>query len=228
MPRRGRLIPQDGAMHIMCRGNNKKNIFHRENDKIRYYSLLFDLKEENKIDINHYCLMNNHIHLIIWLNSQSSLSKFMKQVNLSYFHYYKKQYGYCGHFWQDRFKSNIIDTDSYLIYCGKYIELNPVRAEIVKHPGEYVFSSYGYYSKGLFDSIITPNPVYLELSDSEEQRRKSYTEYVVDHNLMNSQILADQLFIGSDEFIEKAEREFNVQNTKSSRGRPKKTKKLQK
>lgn len=228
MPRRGRLIPQDGAMHLMCRGNNKKNIFHQEKDKLFYYSLLLNLKEENKIEINHYCLMNNHNHLIVWLNPQSTLSKFMKQVNLSYFCYYKKMYGYCGHFWQDRCKSNIIDTDSYLIYCGKYIELNPVRAEIVKLPEEYSFSSYGYYSKGLYDSIVSPSPVYMELSDSEEIRRKRYTEFVVESDLINSQILAEQLFIGSTEFIKRSEQHFNIKNVKLPRGRPKKSIKLQK
>jgi putative transposase len=222
MPRRGRLIPQDGAMHIMCRGNNKKIIFHQEKDKLYYYSLLLNLKEENNIEINHYCLMNNHNHLIVWLNPRSILSKFMKQVNLSYFHYYKKKYGYYGHFWQDRFKSNIIDTDSYLICCGKYIELNPVRAEIVKLPEEYAFSSYGYYSKGLYDSLVNPSPVYMELSDSEEERKKLYTEFILTSNLINSKILTEQLFIGGREFIKKTEQHFNIKNVKLSKGRPKK------
>jgi putative transposase len=225
MPRGRRLIPQDGAMHIMCRGNNKKNIFHCENDKFRYYFLLLNLRKENKLEINHYCLMNNHIHLIIWLNPQSNLSKYMKQVNLSYFHYYKKQYGYFGHFWQDRFKSNIIDTDSYLIYCGKYIELNPVRAEIVEHPKDYKFSSYSYYSKGLHDELVNPNPVFMELSDSEKVRKKRYSEFVIESDLINSQILAEQQFIGSTKFIKKAEQQFNIKNTKLPRGRPKKSKK---
>jgi len=222
MPRRGRLIPQDGAMHIMCRGNNKQNIYNQDNDKLYYYSLLLNLKEENKIDINHYCLMNNHNHLIVWLNSQSTLSKFMKQVDLSYFHYYKKSYGYCGHFWQDRFKSSIIDKDTYLVQCGKYIELNPVRTGIVKLPEEYPFSSYRYYSKGLYDSIMTQSPAYMEISDIEEIRRKRYTEFVVESNLINSQILAGQLFIGSSEFIKRSEQHFNIKNVKLSKGRPKK------
>ncbi len=225
MPRRGRLIPQEGAMHIMCRGNNKKNIYRQENDKLYYYSLLLNLIEENKIEINHYCLMNNHNHLIVWLNPQSTISKFMKQVNLSYFHYYKKKYGYCGHFWQDRFKSNIIDTDFYLLQCGKYIELNPVRAEIVKLPQEYPFSSYSCYSRGRPDSIVSPSPVYMELSESEEERRKCYTEFVVESNLINSQILAEQLFIGSSKFIKKSEQYFNIKNVKLSKGRPKKSEK---
>lgn len=207
----------------MSRGNNKKNIFHQETDKTHYYSLLLNLKEENKIEINHYCLMNNHTHLIVWLNPKSTLSKFMKQVNLSYVHYYKKHYGYHGHFWQNRFKSNIIDKDSYLIRCGKYIELNPVRAEIVKRPEEYSFSSYGYYSKGLHDALVSPNPIYIELADSEEERRKRYTEFVVESNLINSRTFDEQLFIGNSEFIKNAEEFFSIKSNKKSRGRPKKS-----
>lgn len=128
MPRGKRIIPIDGAIHAMIRGNNKQNLFRTEKDKWIYYSLLRDFKKENNINIFHYCLMNNHVHLIVWLDEQSLLSRFMKQVNLSYASYFKKIYGYCGHFSQDRFKSNLIENESYLLQCGKYIELNPVRA----------------------------------------------------------------------------------------------------
>lgn len=123
MPRIRRLIPLNAAMHLMCRGNNKQNIFLKDKDKLYYHSLLSKFKEENKVIIFHYCFMNNHIHLIVWLNAHTTLSRFMKQVNLSYFKYFRKSYDYCGHLWQDRFKSNIINTDSYLLQCGKYIEL---------------------------------------------------------------------------------------------------------
>lgn len=141
MPRVRRFIPVDSALHIMCRGNNKQNIFNNDSDKLYYWRLLDGLKDENKINIFHYCIMNNHVHLIVWVSCASKLSKFMKQVNLSYFNYYKKLYGYWGHIWQGRYKSNIIETDSYLLHCGKYIELNPVRAGIVTQPCEYAFSS---------------------------------------------------------------------------------------
>ena len=89
MPRVGRIVPKDGALHIMCRGNNKQSILSQDQDQYKYYSLLEKYKEENQLDILHYCLMNNHVHLIVWLNFQSRISRFMKQVNLSYFFYYK-------------------------------------------------------------------------------------------------------------------------------------------
>lgn len=225
MPRTRRLIPADAAMHIICRGNNKQNIFYRGKDKLYYLSLLRKLKNENRITIYHYCLMNNHVHLIVQLSAQSTLSRFMKQVNLSYFNYYKKNYAYCGHLWQGRFKSNIINTNSYLLQCGKYIELNPVRAGIVSSPEEYRFSSYNFYTKGRYDSILAPDPAFLGLSTSIEARRKHYIEFVVDSSLINTEKLKKQLFIGNGEFIRRFEKSYNIINVKLKRGRPRKIKK---
>jgi len=189
MPRRKRLVPPEAAMHIMCRGNNKQNIFNNDDDKTRYYWFLRKLKEENKISIFHYCLMNNHLHLVVWLNSESRLSRFMKQLNLCYFNYFKRTYDYCGHLWQGRFKSNLIDTDSYLLQCGKYAELNPVRAGMVSSPGDYRFSSYNHYAKGARDLIVTNNPVYMSFSDIDEKRRQQYIEFVVDSSIITKESL---------------------------------------
>jgi len=222
MPRIRRLIPIDAAVHIMCRGNNKQSVFNREKDKLYYYSLLCDLKESNKIEIFHYCLMNNHLHLIVWLNSHSKLSKFMKQVNLCYFNYYNKTCGYSGHLWQGRFKSNIIDTDTYLLQCGKYIELNPVRAGIVQLPEEYRFSSCRHYTKGISDPIVTNSPVYMGLSNQDEERRRQYIEFVVDSSIINTERLAKQQFIGSESFVNKLQDYYGMRNERLKRGRPKK------
>ncbi|MBU1090319.1 MAG: transposase, partial [Candidatus Omnitrophica bacterium] len=196
MPRTKRLVPVNAALHIMCKANNKENLFNSEGDQLRYYTLLKDLKEENKIDIFHYCLMSNHLHLIVWINEQSNISRFMKQVNLSYFKYFSKIYGYSGHLWQNRFKSNIIDTDTYLLQCGKYIELNPVRAGIVSLPENYHFSSYNHYANRKNDTLITDSPMYIGLSKDDEGRRKEYVRFVVKEQLVNRNILAKQRFIG--------------------------------
>ena len=222
MPKIRRIIPVNAAMHLINRGNNRQYIFNNDADKLRYYSLALELKEENNITIFHYCLMDNHPHLIIWLNDESRLSKFMKQLSLSYYDYYKKTYGYSGHLWQGRFKSNIIDTDSYLLQCGKYIELNPVRARMVILPQDYLFSSYNFYAYGKPDSLLTQSPVYLALSDSQEARRKQYVDFVVDSSIINSGQLRKQQFIGSNDFIHKLENLYGVKNELNRRGRPKK------
>lgn len=149
----------------------------------------------------------------------------MKQLNLCYFNYYKKKYDYSGHLWQGRFKSNIIETDSYLLQCGKYIELNPVRAGIVNLPEEYRFSSYNHYAKGIPDSVVTKNPVYIGLSESSEERRKQYIEFVVDNSIMDTKRLAKQLFIGSETFVKRLREYYGIRNERLKRGRPKKAEK---
>jgi len=224
MPRIKRLIPVDSAVHIICRGNNRQNIFHNDSDKLYYWRLPKALKDENRIDIFHYCIMDNHVHLIVWITYASKLSKFMKQLNLSYFNYYKKLYGYWGHVWQGRYKSNIVDTDSYLLHCGKYIELNPVRAGIISFPHEYAFSSYRHYALGYSDALISDSPVYLGLAEDDLKRRKQYIAFVVDSDIINKDRLAKQAFIGSEEFIRRLRQYYGIKEANSKGGRPKKLK----
>ena len=221
MPRTKRIVPPDAALHICSRGNNQQCVFRCAEDKYFYWTLLRDLRKENNINIFHYCIMSNHAHLIVWLDIISNLSRFMKQLNLLYFNYYKRTYGYSGHMWQGRYKSNIIDTDSYLLQCGKYIELNPVRAGMVKLPQEYRFSSYGYYAFSLPDAVISDSPAYCGLSDLPQERAKQYIEFVVDDNLINSENISKQLFIGSEAFVRKLSEFYQINNFNKKMGRPK-------
>ncbi|MDD4941002.1 MAG: transposase [Candidatus Omnitrophota bacterium] len=218
MPRIRRLIPSDAALHVVCRGNNKQRVFNSDSDKLKYYALLRDLKAENRIDIYHYSLMDNHVHAVVFPNQGNTLSRFMKQLNLSYALYYKKQYSYCGHLWQDRFKSCIVENDSYLLQCGKYIELNPVRAHMVKNPGDYRFSSYAYYAYGKADSLVTPSPAYIDLSDDPVKRQEKYVNFVIESNQINARILEKQAYAGSQAFIERLEQYYSIKNIELHRG----------
>ncbi|MFA6358239.1 MAG: transposase [Candidatus Omnitrophota bacterium] len=220
MPRTKRLVPTDLPMHIMSRSNNKQVIFNSDTDKLRYYSLLLNLKNENMVDILHYCIMDNHTHLLIMPNSQTKLGRFMKQVNLSYSKYFKTLNDYSGHLWQGRFKSNIIDTDSYLLQCGKYIELNPIRAGIVRFPQDYKFSSYNYYAAGTNDKLITASPTYLALAESTSRRRDNYINFLINKNEINTQRLVKQKFIGNNNFIQKLQGVYNIRCVPLKRGRP--------
>jgi len=204
MSRGRRFMPVDSALHIMCRGNNRQNIFKSDRDKLYYWRLLNELKEKNKVGIFHYCLMDNHVHLVVWLTLASGLPKFMKQLNLSYYSYYKKVYGYWGHVWQGRYRSNVIEAESYLLQCGKYIELNPVRAGMVSIPEEYAFSSYRHYACGYPDAVISDSPVFLGLADNDSGRRGKYVEFVVDSGIINSNKFASQDFIGSNDFVSRS------------------------
>ncbi len=89
MPRDARLIPAEGFLHVMCRGNNRRKLFLRPRDFKTYYLFLKKLKEEEALKIFHYCLMPNHVHLLVGVNTESNLSRFMQRVNLKYFYYYR-------------------------------------------------------------------------------------------------------------------------------------------
>jgi putative transposase len=107
-----------------------------------------------------------------------SLSEIMKGINLAYAQHYKRKYIHTGHFWQDRYKNIIISKDDYLLACGSYVELNPVRVKIVEDPKEYAWSSYRVYAYGKRDMLVDEHPVYLQLSADEGERKRKYREFV--------------------------------------------------
>lgn len=123
--------------------------------------------------------MTNHVHLVIEpAEDGGSLSEIMKGINLAYAQHYKRKYSHTGHFWQDRYRSIIISKDEYLLACGSYVELNPVRAKMVDEPAKYLWSSYRVYAYGKRDIIVDEHPVYLQLSEDEGERKKKYKEFV--------------------------------------------------
>ncbi|MCL5421595.1 MAG: transposase [Nitrospirae bacterium] len=138
MPRTARVSPSEHVYHVLTRGNNRQDVFEDEEDFRKYLELLFRYKEKYKFRLYHYALMTNHVHLVIEPSGGGgSLSEIMKGINLTYARHYKRKYNNTGHFWQDRYKSIIISKDDYLLACGSYVELNPVRAKIVEDPKEY-------------------------------------------------------------------------------------------
>lgn len=137
-----RVLVDNACYHLIARGNQKQQVFLDKKDfkeylnRLRYYKKKFDFK------LYAYCLMPNHIHLMGQIEVAKNLSKFMHGVTLSYTAYFNNKYTEVGHLWQGRFKNKVIVKDQYLIDCINYIELNPVRKELVKTPNEYIWSSY--------------------------------------------------------------------------------------
>lgn len=195
MPRTPRLIPPEGFLHVICRGNNRRKIFLCKRDFRIYRGILKKLKAEESIEILHYCFMPNHIHLLLKIVEYSNLSRFMQRLNVRYSLYYHKKRRYTGHLWQDRFKSKLITNESYLMQCGKYIELNPVKAGIAKRPEDYPYSSYGYYALGKKDDLSDGDPLYLGLSENETERRIIYRNLLVEEDVKN---LIDTVVIDCD------------------------------
>src|SRR3990167_5716231 len=186
MPRTPRLLLPSSNYHIMTRGNNRNIVFKSENDYEYYLYLLRKYKEELPFDLYHYCLMSNHVHLLVRTRKAKDFSLFMKKINLAYFHYFRQHYGWIGHFWQDRYKSQPVGKDEYFIQCGKYIELNPVRKKIIDDPADYRYSSYKYYAYGEKNDLITTDMMYDDESASSKDKQENYRNMLVDEIIVSS------------------------------------------
>ncbi len=180
MPKEPRFLLSKSYYHVTTRGNNKNIVFKEEDDCFYYLNLIKKYKKEHPFDIYHYCLMSNHTHFLIRTGNAFSFSVFMKKINLAYYHYFKKKYGWTGHLWQGRYNSQPVGKDEYFLQCGKYIELNPVRAKIVKDPEDYPYSSYNYYVKGQEDEIVTEDFFYEYLGSNKKERQEKYKEVLID------------------------------------------------
>lgn len=178
MPRPPRLLLSHSYYHIMARGNNRHTIFESEDDYEYYLKLVKRFKKELPFNLYHFCLMPNHIHLLAQTKKAENFSLFMKKINLAYFHHYNKRYGWVGHFWQDRFKSQPVGKDEYFVQCGKYIELNPLRAGLIENIEDWNYSSYKFYAFGEPDKLLTPDPFFHDLAKKEE-RQKTYQELLI-------------------------------------------------
>ena len=142
MPRVARILLDNACYHIINRGNQKQNIFQEEPDFEKYLEILRHYKKKYNFKLYAYCLMPNHIHLVIDIRKTSDLAKIMQGLTQTYTVWFNNKYNKVGRLWQGRFKSMLIQKDKYLIDCLQYIELNPVRADITSSPADYSWSSW--------------------------------------------------------------------------------------
>jgi len=133
-----------GYYHIVNRGVEQRVVFAEKEDYGYFEELMCFYAKSYAITIHNYCLMSNHYHLLIEVE-QANLSKFMKQLNMSYSIYFNKKNKRSGHLWQGRFKSWLVANEAYLYTLMIYIEQNPLKANIVKRLEEYPYSSYNYF-----------------------------------------------------------------------------------
>lgn len=147
MPRMARKSLETSFFHIMVQGMNKEYIFNSRNDKDKYLYIINKYKDEYNVELLSYCIMDNHTHLLIYTEQISDMSKFMHSVNCSYSVYYNKINDRVGYVFRDRYKSEPIYKEDYLLKCINYIHMNPVKAGIVRDAKEYNYSSCNQYIK---------------------------------------------------------------------------------
>ena len=180
MPRKTRQESPTGVYHWITRGYLKKDVFRAKDDFGKFLELLKEYQPVYSIGIYHYCLMHNHAHLLVKAPSKEALSRFSHFVKRRYAYYYSKSYAHAGPSFEKRFIAIPVDCEAYLLECGRYIERNPVRAGLVKHPLDYPYSSFTWYMGETPSSVLIASPAFLALADEPIERTKQYEQYVIE------------------------------------------------
>ena len=174
MARQPRLLVDGFPLHIVQRGNNRERCFFADHDYLQYLEWLMEALNKCECMLHAYVLMTNHVHLLMTPNIAAKIPNLVISLGRRYVRYINRRHDRTGTLWQGRYKSSLIATDDYLLATYRYIELNPVRAGMVKDPGLYRWSSYCGNGLGRLDALLTPHPLYAELGQTEDARRNAY------------------------------------------------------
>lgn len=227
MPRKRRFFLPGIPSHVMQRGNNRQPIFFDDEDRHVYLDWLREAAERYRCAIHAYVLMTNHVHILVSPKSVYGISRLMQYTGRRYVPYVNHTYGRTGTLWEGRFKASMVQSETYLLACYRYIELNPVRAGMVEHPSEYRWSSYARNAIGAADSLVTGHPLYHELAKTRSARQRAYQALFEDElERADAQAIRDCLQsgtpLGNKRFIEQIEQALGHKVGRATRGRPRK------
>lgn len=203
MARKPRIEFPGAFFHIIVRGNNRENIFRDGPDYSRYLQKLVYFCRKGDMTLYAYCLMPNHIHLLLEM-SKVSLSKVLQRFHTWYTQYFNRRYDRVGHVFQGRYKAIICDKDAYLLELVRYIHLNPVRASLVDSPEDYPWSSHRIYLGIERSGRIDPSFVLEQFSDDPSTARKFYKSFVTEGAAQGRREdlykVSDQRILGNETF----------------------------
>lgn len=174
MPRSQRICVPGFPLHIVQRGNNRQPCFHRTGDYRNYLDILGKAAMRYQAQIHAYVLMTNHVHLLITPEQDFSASRMMQYLGRSYVSLFNRIHERTGTLWEGRFRSCVIESETYLFACYRYIELNPVRAGLVKAPEQYIWSSYRSNALGAPNGLLQPRKEWFDLGSTTVDRCRRY------------------------------------------------------
>ena len=214
MARLPRFVIPGHPQHVIIRGNNRDRIFRADSDYRFYLEKLHQACEKHDCDLHAYVLMDNHVHLLMTPYGKLGISKAIQMVGRYYVQHFNYRYQRTGTLWEGRYKATLIDSERYLLTCYRYIELNPVRAGMVKHPSQYPWSSYPSNALGQENKHLNPHPHYLELAESPGLRQAAYRTLfdgqLDDHTLDEIRKATNKAWVlGSSRFKEMIEAQLN-------------------
>ena len=211
MPRQPRKKSETGVYHIILRGINRQVIFEDDEDKQKIILKIKDLKDIISYKVYGYCLMDNHLHLLIHEGSDP-VSSIMHRLCSSYVQWYNWKYERSGHLFQERFKSEVVEDDRYLLTVLRYIHQNPVKAGVVKSVQDYKWSSYGEY---ISRPVLCDTSFVLEQFKADRSSYKDTIEAFKKFNTENNEdscMEYDENMRVTDEEVFEALVEMNIHN----------------
>jgi len=174
MPRRTRIQLDRVPLHIVQRGHNREACFFGEDDYASYLRWLGEALAETQCALHAYVLMTNHVHPLLTPKKAEFVPRLIMSFGRRYVQYFNRTHHHTGTLWDSRYKSSVVQSDTYLFTCQRYIELNPVRAAMVTDPAHYRWTSYRHNALGKADSRLTPHPLYVALSATDKARQAEY------------------------------------------------------
>jgi len=227
MPRAARVVLADQPHHVVQRGHNRQVVFAHADDYRFYLETLQEWQENLECKVYAYCLMTNHVHLIIDPGSRAEhLAMLMKRVAGRYTRYINKKESRSGTVWEGRYKSSLIDKDEYLLACCRYVEMNPVRAGAVLCPQDYRWSSCRAKAGLVKEDWLVYDAFYVGLGESEKIRQERYRQWMkesisdAEQELIRQAARRNQL-TGGKRFVDEIERKLGTRVELRGRGRPK-------
>jgi len=200
MARKPRLFAPGVLYHVIVRGNQRQNTFLKDSDYQIYLEKLAAYKRKYLVTIYAYCLMPNHVHLLLECSS-TPLAKFMQGVQQSYTQYYNRTYKKVGHLFQGRYKAILCQKDAYLLELVRYIHLNPFRSKLVKNPQGYRYSGEDAYRAGNSTAVIDCGAV-LKVIGGTAAYRQFVQDGMGEGHKEEFYAVEDQRFLGEKDFGE--------------------------
>lgn len=208
MARKPRIHYPGAFYHVTLRGNGKQDIFFEEQDRYRFYLLLQEGVERYHHQVHAFCLMTNHIHLVVQV-AEIPLSRIMQNLSFRYTRWVNWRHDRSGHLFQGRYKAVLVDGDSYLLELVRYVHLNPVRARMVPTPDEYPWTSHGAYCGRETLPWLTTDQTLAMFAEKRERAVRAYTAFMRDglaegrRPEFHGEGIADSRIFGEDDFVER-------------------------
>ena len=233
MARLPRFVLPGQPQHLIVRGNNRSEIFCADEDYRFYLDKLQQAAQKHGVAIHAYVLMTNHVHLLATPNDEHGLGKTMQMLGRYYVQYYNHCYQRTGTLWEGRYKATLIDSETYLLTCMRYIELNPVRAGMAKHPSEYPWSSYAHNALGKPNGLIIPHKEYRKLGQTDEERQAAYRQlfkYHIPEDSMGKirEATNKAWVLGNDRFKQRIQQQLERRVEPEAKGGDRKSEKYRK